>query len=105
MSQSKTKEHSQTNNASRRRFIDNAGHMDPAHRDRLLKQHATATSARDPLPFRSQGRVEPILGEFLAAQTVTSMTSGEQESPESTNTLEGLTEVYITEGLNGPTSK
>jgi hypothetical protein len=75
--------------------------MDPAHRNRLLKRHDAALSARDPLPFRGQGRTEPILGEALAAQTVTSMTSGEQESPESTNNLEDLTEVSLSEVL-GP---
>lgn len=90
------------NGKNRPRFIDNAGHMDPEHRERLLKQHGPVNSPRDPAPFRSQGRIEPIIGETLAAQTVTSMTSGEQESPEETHTLEDLTEVSLTEVLDGP---
>lgn len=85
---------------SRPRFIDNAGHMDPAHRDRLLNKHA-APSVADPAPFRKQRRVGPLDGDSLAAQTVASMTSGEQESPESTHALEELTEVSFAEVIDG----
>lgn len=85
---------------TRPQFIDNSGHMDPAHRERLLKR-GTAAKTKDPLPFRSQGHVEPIIGENLAAQTVTSMTSGEQEGPASSNALEDLTEVSLAEVLDG----
>lgn len=74
--------------------------MDPAHRERLLRKGGAASASPDALPFRRQGRSEPIIGETLAAQTVTSMTTGEQENPESTNTLEDLTEVSLAEVID-----
>lgn len=86
---------------TRPRFIDNAGHMDPAHRERLLNKHTAPT--KDPAPFRQPRRVGPLHGhsDSLAAQTVASMTSGEQESPDSTHALEDLTEVSFAEVIDG----
>jgi hypothetical protein len=62
--------------------FDGAGHMDPAHRKRLLDLAREGKSSDDGQPFIKQSHTHDDLAEELGEAAVASMTSGEGQLTE-----------------------
>lgn len=74
--------------------MDNAGHMSPAHADRLLHLNPSSDAAAQPGFLCDLTASDRSLSDSIAEETVANMTSGQQEQP-SRVALEDLAELSI----------
>jgi hypothetical protein len=77
-----------------RRFIDNAGHMNPEHVERLRQLGGSSEASGEPEIFRHLRDSERDLADSIGEETVATMTSGQQQPP-SPGPLEDLDDLSI----------
>lgn len=74
--------------------MDNAGHMSPAHADRLLHLTPSSDGAAQPGFLCDLTESDRALSDSIAEETVANMTSGQQQQP-SLVAFEDLAELSI----------
>ena len=74
--------------------MDNAGHMSPAHADRLLHLTPSSDGAAEPGFLCDLNDSDQALADSIAEETVANMTSGQQQPP-AIGALEDLAELSI----------
>ena len=77
-----------------RRFIDNAGHMNPAHVERLRRLGGSSEASEESAFLHDLTDSEQELADSLGEETVAHMTSGQQQ-PTSPGTLEDFADLSI----------
>jgi len=74
--------------------VDNAGHMNAAHAERLRQLGQTSHATEEPGFLRGLTHSDQDLAGSIAEETVATMTSGQQQPP-SPGTLEDLADLSI----------